>query len=142
MTQKSATSRVLAADWVGLCRRSVETLRAMLDRHPTTGHRAPEAGRGAGGDQSLVIDRHAEDVVFEELETLHQHGHSFTAISEERGEVVFGDGTSDVRVVIDPIDGSLNAKRMIPACALSLAVAAGDRMEDVELGYVYDFGSE
>src|SRR4029453_15557255 len=106
MTQKSATSRVLDADWVGLCRSSVETLREMLILHPTTEDRATETGRGAGGDKSLVIDRRAEDVVFEGLESLHSQGHSFTAISEERGEVVFGDGTSDVRVVIDPIDGS------------------------------------
>jgi myo-inositol-1(or 4)-monophosphatase len=142
MPQKSATSRVLDADWVGLCRRSVETLREMLVLHPTTEHRATETGRGAGGDKSLVIDRRAEEVVFEGLESLHGQGHSFTAISEERGEVVFGDGTSDVRVVIDPIDGSLNAKRMIPTCALSVAVASGETMEDVQLGYVYDFGGE
>jgi myo-inositol-1(or 4)-monophosphatase len=142
MAQKSATSKVLEADWFGLCRRSVETLRELLVLHPTTGHRATETGRGAGGDKSLVIDRRVEDVVFEGLESLYAQGHSFTAISEERGEVVFGDGTSDARVVIDPIDGSLNAKRMIPTFALSLAVASGDRMEDVQLGYVYDFGSE
>jgi myo-inositol-1(or 4)-monophosphatase len=142
MTQKSATSRVLDADWLGLCRRSVETLREMLVVHSTTAERATGTGRGAGGDESLVIDRRAEEVVFEELETLQSQGHSFTAISEERGEVTFGDETSDVRVVIDPIDGSLNAKRMIPTCALSLAVSSGERMEDVELGYVYDFGSE
>jgi len=142
VAQKSATSTVLDADWLGLCRSSVETLRELLVLHPTTEHRATETGRGAGGDQSLVIDRRAEDIVFEGLEALHAQGHSFTAISEERGEVVFGDGTSDVRVVIDPIDGSLNAKRMIPTCALSVAVAAGETMEDVALGYVYDFGSE
>jgi myo-inositol-1(or 4)-monophosphatase len=142
MAQKSATSRVLDADWLGLCRRSVETLREMLVLHPTTADRAAGTGRGAGGDESLVIDRQAEDVVFDGLETLFAQGHSFTAISEERGEVVFGDGTSDVRVVIDPIDGSLNAKRMIPTCALSVAVASGERMEDVRIGYVFDFGNE
>jgi myo-inositol-1(or 4)-monophosphatase len=114
----------------------------MLTLHPSTEDRAEETGRGAGGDEALVIDRKAEAVVFEELEALHARGHEFTAISEERGEVTFGDGSSDVRVVIDPIDGSLNAKRMLPTCAVSLAVASGDLMEDVELGYVYDFGSE
>ena len=56
--------------------------------------------------------------------------------------VVFGDGDERRAVVIDPIDGSLNAKRLIPTCALSIAVASGDTMEDVEFGYVYDFGSE
>jgi myo-inositol-1(or 4)-monophosphatase len=46
-----------------------------------------------------------------------------------------------VRVVIDPIDGSLNAKRLIPTYSLSLAVASGDTMEDVELAFVRDFGT-
>ncbi|HZC28360.1 MAG TPA: inositol monophosphatase family protein, partial [Gaiellaceae bacterium] len=44
-------------------------------------------------------------------------------------------------VVIDPIDGSLNAKRGIPFFALSIAVADGAAMDDVHFGYVYDFGS-
>jgi myo-inositol-1(or 4)-monophosphatase len=43
--------------------------------------------------------------------------------------------------VIDPIDGSLNARRTLPAHSLSIAVAAGSSMADVELGYVYDFGA-
>jgi len=46
-----------------------------------------------------------------------------------------------MRVVLDPIDGSINAKRGIPFFSVSLAVAAGDRMRDVFFGYVYDFGS-
>jgi myo-inositol-1(or 4)-monophosphatase len=140
MSRKSAQS-ALDADWLGLCRRSVARLREMLELHPDTDHRAEGSGRGAGGDEALVIDRRAEALVFEELDALHAQGHLFTAISEERGEVVYGDGSSDVTVVIDPIDGSLNAKRMIPTCALSLAVAGGETMEDVELGYVYDFGN-
>jgi myo-inositol-1(or 4)-monophosphatase len=43
-------------------------------------------------------------------------------------------------VVIDPIDGSLNAKRGIPHHALSLAVADGATMADVAFAFVYDFG--
>ena len=46
-----------------------------------------------------------------------------------------------MRVVIDPIDGSLNAKRLIPTYSLSIAVASGETMEDVEFGYVHDFGT-
>ena len=60
----------------------------------------------------------------------------FTAISEERGEVVFGDPEAPTRVVIDPIDGSLNARRTIPSFALSVAVASGGSMADVEFAYV------
>ncbi len=129
----------MAADWLGACRRAVEGLRAVLSAHPTTLERAVETGRGEGGDLALVIDRAAEDVVFAELDALHAAGHRFTAISEERGEISFGG--RDVLVVIDPLDGSLNAKRGIPQHALSIAVASGETMADVEFGYVYDFGA-
>jgi myo-inositol-1(or 4)-monophosphatase len=138
---KAREHSALEIDWLGLLRRSVEQLGAMLQLHPTTGERAERTGRGAGGDEALVIDRRAEAVLFEALDDLHEQGHAFTVISEERGKVTYGDGSSPVTVVIDPIDGSLNAKRMIPTCALSVAVASGDTMEDVELAYVYDFGS-
>ena len=113
----------------------------MFGKHPATGDRESGTTRGAGGDRTLVIDSAAEDVVFAELQALHEQGHEFTAISEERGTVTFGDGGSRVRVVIDPIDGSLNAKRLIPTYSLSVAVASGDTMEDVEFGYVHDFGT-
>jgi myo-inositol-1(or 4)-monophosphatase len=135
------TDKALEADWLGLCRRSAEQLRQMLAGHPSTAEREVKTGRGAGGDQTLVIDRDAERVVFAELDRIHADGHEFTAISEERGVVAYGDGASPVRVVIDPIDGSLNAKRLLPTCALSIAVASGETMEDVELGYVHDFGT-
>jgi myo-inositol-1(or 4)-monophosphatase len=42
--------------------------------------------------------------------------------------------------VIDPIDGSLNARRTIPSHCLSIAVASGESMAEVEFGYLYDFG--
>ena len=113
----------------------------MFGEHPTTADREPGTERGAGGDRTLVIDSLAEDAVFEELEALHAGGCDFTVISEERGTVVFGDGASNARVVVDPIDGSLNAKRLIPTYSLSIAVAAGETMEDVEFAYVRDFGT-
>jgi myo-inositol-1(or 4)-monophosphatase len=131
----------LGADWLGLCRRSVQQLRGLFDLHPATAEREETEGIGAGGDHALVIDRRAEDAIFRELEALHAQGHSFAAISEERGAVTFGDADAGVTVVIDPIDGSLNAKRLLPTFALSIAVATGDTMEDVQFGYVYDFGT-
>ena len=44
--------------------------------------------------------------------------------------------------MIDPIDGSLNAKRGLPHHALSIAVAEGPTMADVVFGFVQDFGPE
>ena len=43
--------------------------------------------------------------------------------------------------MLDPIDGSINAKRGLPFFSLSVAVAEGGTMDDVVFGYVYDFGS-
>jgi myo-inositol-1(or 4)-monophosphatase len=129
----------LNADWLGVCRRATQSLRGILEQAPTIGERAVETGeRGEGGDRTLVIDQKAEDAVFDELDGLHAEGHRFCAVSEERGVVDYGD--SGVRVVVDPIDGSLNAKRGLPHHAISIAVADGDTMADVAFGYVYDFG--
>jgi myo-inositol-1(or 4)-monophosphatase len=135
----TATRSALEADWLALCRRATAGLRKILADVPDTAERAIETGaRGSGGDRTLVIDRSAETLVLAELEQLSSHGYRFSAISEERGEIDYGD--DHVRVIIDPIDGSLNAKRGIPHHALSIAVADGETMDDVEFGYVYDFG--
>jgi myo-inositol-1(or 4)-monophosphatase len=134
----SAADTALEADWLGVCRRVVEGMGTMLSAHPTTRERAVEIGRGQGGDQSLVIDEAAEELVFAELDDLYRHGHRFTAISEERGGADYGD--RGVQVIIDPIDGSMNAKRGLVHYAISLAVADGGTMADVAFGYVYDFG--
>ena len=135
----SSTQTALDADWLGACRRAAEGLQQMLADAPTTEERARETGsRGEGGDRTLKIDAAAETLVFAELESLHHAGHRFTALSEERGEFDFGD--PGVRVIIDPIDGSVNAKRGLPHHALSIAVAAGGTMADVVFAYVYDFG--
>jgi myo-inositol-1(or 4)-monophosphatase len=112
----------------------------MLADRLTITERVQETGtRGEGGDKTLLIDEAAEDMVFAELQTLYDAGARFTAISEERGVVEFG-GTGQL-VVIDPIDGSVNAKRGLPHHALSLAVASGDTMADVDFGFVHDFGA-
>ncbi len=129
----------LDADWLSASRRAVEKLKLMLAGAPSIEERAQETGtRGSGGDRTLVIDSSAERLVLEELQALRDAGYRFVALSEERGELDFGD--PGVRVIIDPIDGSLNAKRGIPHHALSIAVAGGQTMDDVEFAYVYDFG--
>lgn len=134
-----ATERPAEADWLGLCRRAADGVAHMLAQTPTTSERARETGRGEGGDEAVYVDRAAEEIVFAELDRLHAAGHRFRAVSEERGEVDYG--STDVRVVIDPIDGSMNAKRGLPHHAISIAVAEGETMADVVFGFVYDFGA-
>ncbi|HEV7883979.1 MAG TPA: inositol monophosphatase family protein [Solirubrobacteraceae bacterium] len=135
----SSPPTALAADWLGASRAAAQGLHEVLREHPTSRERVVETGtRGEGGDRTLVIDEQAEDVVFAQLDALHAAGARFTAISEERGVVDYG--ADDVRVLIDPIDGSLNAKRGMSHYALSIAVADGPTMADVAFGFVYDFG--
>jgi myo-inositol-1(or 4)-monophosphatase len=135
----TTTRSALEADWLGVCRRSVTGLQRMLAEVPTTAERALETGtRGSGGDRTLEIDSDAEQLVFDELDGLRDEGYRFCAVSEERGVIDYGD--DGVRVIIDPIDGSLNAKRGISAYALSIAVADGETMADVVFGFVHDFG--
>jgi myo-inositol-1(or 4)-monophosphatase len=137
--QMTPPTTALQADWLTACRTAAQGLREVLLEHPTSRERVVETGEtGGGGDQTLVIDEQAEDAVFAQLDAMHDAGARFTAISEERGIVDYG--SEDVRVVIDPLDGSLNAKRGMRNYALSIAVADGPTMADVLFGYVYDFG--
>jgi len=136
-----ARSATKQPDWLSSCRRIVAAQRELFEAQSGIATRTVYAGMGEGGDRTLAIDHHCEEIVFSELEAIHRQGTAFNAISEERGNVSFGGAGADLFVVVDPLDGSLNARRMIPSHSLSIAVATGLGMTDVETGYVYDFGS-
>ena len=121
-----------STDWLAFCRRAAGAARDAVHAYATTAERGVETGRGEGGDTAYVIDRAAEDAIFAEIEAL---GVPLLAVSEERGELEIGEG-SEVRVVVDPVDGSLNAKRGLPFACVSIAIASGPRMGDVEIGWV------
>ena len=119
-------------DWLAVCRAAVEDVRAVLEELPTRVEREPVVRQGEGGDETTAIDQAAEDAILARFRDL-----DVTIVSEEIGR--FGNGPT--LVVVDPIDGSLNAKRGIPFFSVSIAFAEGERMDDVFLGYVYDFGT-
>lgn len=123
--------------WLGLCRDAVADIDAALVALPTRLEREPVLRAGEGGDDTTAIDAAAEAAIVARLEGAGVDG---LLVSEELGEKQLGTGGS-VRVVVDPIDGSVNAKRGIPFFALSLAVADGATMDDVTFGFVFDFGS-
>jgi myo-inositol-1(or 4)-monophosphatase len=102
----------------------------VLAELPGRAEREPVVGDGEGGDETTAIDAAAERAILE-------HFQGVRIVSEEAG--IHGDG--EITVVVDPIDGSLNAKRGIPFFSLSIAVADGQTMDDVFFGYVYDFGA-
>ena len=120
-------------DWLEVSRGAVDDLRGVLEELPTRDEREPVVGDGEGGDETTAVDAAAEKAILARLQQIDDT----TIVSEEIGTV--GDGAT--RIVLDPIDGSLNAKRGIPFFSVSIAVADGDTMDDVFFGYVYDFGS-
>lgn len=92
-------------------------------------------GRGAGGDRTLEVDRACEAAILEVLQ--HEAPFSYSVVSEESG--VFGAEDARWRVVVDPLDGSLNAKRGLEPFAVSIAVADGDTLGDVRIAYIEDY---
>jgi myo-inositol-1(or 4)-monophosphatase len=125
--------------WLDAFRAAAADITRVLDELPTRAEREPVLAAGVGGDDTTAIDDAAERAVVDRLDGLHRQGLEFTLVSEELGERQFG--TSETRVVVDPIDGSVNAKRGLRHFALSIAVAEGSTMGDVVFGYVHDFGS-
>jgi myo-inositol-1(or 4)-monophosphatase len=125
-----------AAFWLPVLRRAADRIAEAVVAMPPE-LRAEPCGRGAGGDLTVRVDRVAEDIVVEELEAL---GRPLLLVSEEIGERRIG-GAGGPVVVVDPIDGSLNAKRGLPVFATSIAVAHGPTLGDVVLGFVRDHGT-
>jgi myo-inositol-1(or 4)-monophosphatase len=120
-------------DWLELCRAAVADVDAVLERMPTRAEREPVVGSGEGGDETTAIDQAAEEAILARIEAA-----AGSVVSEEVGRV---GGSGFPLVVVDPIDGSLNAKRGIPFFSLSIAVAEGETMNDVVFAFVHDFGT-
>ena len=121
-------------DWLTVCRAAAEDVKAVLAELPKRSDREPVLGTGEGGDDTTAIDAAVERAVVARFDA---EGGDFTLVSEELG-IREGGPTC---IVLDPIDGSINAKRGLPFFSLSVAVAEGGTMDDVFFGYVYDFGS-
>ncbi len=95
----------------------------------------PNLGTGAGGDAMKPVDLAAETAI---VETLKQHGVSFTLISEESGVKKFGATPDECYVTVDPIDGTANLMHGLPFYACSIAVSRQPMLADVYAGLVAD----
>ena len=119
-----------------MCRDAVGDIRGVLAELPTR----VDASPCSPGERVATTRRRSTRLPRPRRHRLEQLDQDFTLVSEELGERVFGTG-APWRASVDPIDGSLNAKRDIPFYSLSLAVADRATMGDVVFGYVYDFGN-
>jgi len=101
---------------------------------------------GADGTPTTLIDMVAENKVMEVLEGVDR---PLTLISEEIGEVTIGEGPSDAILVVDPLDGTSNAVKNIPAYGISVAVApiypekkGSLTIQDIQMGVVKNYATE
>jgi myo-inositol-1(or 4)-monophosphatase len=92
-------------------------------------------GRGAGGDRTLELDRVCEEAIQEVLAA--RAPFPCRLVSEEAG--ISGPSDAEWLVVVDPVDGSLNAKRGLSPFCVSIGVADGPTMGDVRVGYIEDY---
>jgi myo-inositol-1(or 4)-monophosphatase len=94
---------------------------------------------GAGGDTTMELDRAAEVAVFGELAALAERGETFSVLSEEAGDRAFG--ADYPLILVDPVDGSLNAKQGVPLFGLMLAVLDGPTVDDTYAGLVLNLNT-
>jgi len=126
------------AAWVEVLTRAADRAAEAVAAIPPH-ERGTEVGQGRGGDTTLVIDRDAEQAIVGVLEQAHADGLRFDLVSEELGHRSFdGDGAL---VIVDPIDGSRNARRGLPEFAVSLAVTDGPRLSDARVGVLRHLGT-
>jgi len=95
---------------------------------------------GADGTPTKLIDEIAEEKV---IEILKSTGRPITIVSEEIGELKIMDKPSEVIFVVDPLDGTFNALKNIPAYGISLAIVDASNksleeltLNDIEMGFV------
>lgn len=135
----SSRGPLTSGDWLGVFSRIGDGVRrAVLPLSGTEAGRAP-LGVGAGGDTTLELDRAAEAVVLGELAALAERGETFSVLSEEAGHRSFG--TDYPLVLVDPVDGSLNAKHGVPLFGLMLAVLDGPSLADTYAGLVLNLNT-
>jgi myo-inositol-1(or 4)-monophosphatase len=126
-----------AAAWFALLREASGRISGTI-RGMGPAERASNLGRGAGGDVTAGVDRVAEDEMLDALRAWHHRtGSGMTIVSEEMGVLELGGGGAPV-IVIDPVDGSQNAKRGAPLFATAVAVADGPTMGGVRYAFVHD----
>jgi fructose-1,6-bisphosphatase/inositol monophosphatase family enzyme len=113
-----------------LYRVSLSVQRVVRDA-ATSPHRGDVVAMGADGTPTEELDRLAESEI---LRVLNAEGVSWDLLSEEAGRVARG---GDRTLVVDPIDGTMNALRNLPFYTVSLALGTRT-LSDIELGLVRD----
>jgi len=121
-------------EWQVILKDAAEAARKEVIRLYGSSEAIETFGVGYGGDPIRKIDLVAEDAI---VRVLDEYSVSCTLISEESGFKTIGEG-SDTYLVVDAVDGTLNALHSLPFFATSLALSDGPKLSDVKIGLVLD----
>ncbi len=131
--------------WGGVCQNLIEESQRAISSLIGSQKGGEIVKMGADGTPTTFIDLVAEKKVIEVLEGVER---PLTLISEEIGELTIGDGPSEAILVVDPLDGTSNAVKNIPAYGISVAVAPilSDKkgpltIRDIQMGMVKNYAT-
>lgn len=106
---------------------SVESINLREDRSRVT-------GMGADGTDTHFIDKIAEDILMEQVNS---GDLPYNIISEEAGVI---DRGQEENLIVDPVDGTYNAINGIPFYSISIAIGKQDT-DSVTHGFVMNLGN-
>jgi myo-inositol-1(or 4)-monophosphatase len=125
--------------WLRVFQEISASIRTVSTRLFGTERGRQELQVGAGGDTTVEIDRAAEAAAIAILERVCRGGERFSLQSEEAGQVDFG--APFPLVVLDPIDGSLNAKQGLPLVGVVLSLLEGPTVATLRVGHVLNLAN-
>ncbi len=96
-----------------------------------------EFKKGSFGDVTVYIDKIAEDIIIEKIE---KENIKCSILTEESGWIELGAKTPIV--IVDPIDGSLNAKRGLPYFSFSIALSSSNTTDGIFVGFVKNLSNK
>ena len=99
--------------------------------------KSEKVGIGKSGDQTYKIDKLSENAI---IDVIRDNIPDCYIISEEAGNL--GKESSDITVLIDPIDGSTNAIHNIPIFSSTILIAKGRRFKEIISTGVYDLNTD
>ena len=129
----SILSRGVLSKHMNFIKVSLEEVRKVVRGALERDDRAKVVGRAYYGDESILMDVMADGAVKEAVDRFYPE---YTYISEESGITKKGRGLP--YILVDPLDGSTNAKRGISHFCTAIAVAEGPSFDDISAAGVLE----
>lgn len=127
---------MLNFDWYSFCTSSTDKIWQLIK--PVIGTKEAAIKVRRTRKFAKKIDVLVEDQIIEQIK---KKNLEVNLISEEIGEIEIGSKTKKPKytIILDPIDGTTNSIRALPFFSTSIAVAKGNRIQDLIFGYIRNY---